>query len=369
MKADVVVIGLGAMGSAAAYQLARRGQQVVGIDADTPPHANGSHCGETRITRKAIGEGDVYVPIVLRSHELWREIEAASGATLLEITGGLWISSEKRQVEMHVADFFDKTVAAARRFGIAHEILDATAMRRRFPQFNVRDDEQGYFEPEAGLLRPEACIRAQLDLAVRNGAGLRLGERVRRISQSRGEVVIATDRDEYVAAHAVVCAGAGAVELFPAEIAARLRVSRQLQYWFEATGFAESPVWIWELQERRNAIYGFPSRGGVIKVATESFAGEVSAREMYESLVAPHVAGVSARCVKTVPCLYTCTPDFHFLIDRHPAMDRVLLASPCSGHGFKHSAAIGESLAQWVVDGKPRLDLSAFSVSRAAIAA
>jgi len=369
VKADVVVVGLGAMGSATAYQLARRGQRVLGIDADTPPHANGSHCGETRITRKAIGEGDVYVPIVLRSYDLWREIEDASGESLLEITGGLWISSEKRQVEMHVADFFDKTVAAARRFGIDHEILDATSMRRRFPQFNVRDDEQGYFEPEAGLLRPEACIRTQLALAERAGAELRRGERVQHITQSGGEVAVLTDRGEYTAAHAVVCAGTGALELFPAEVAKRLRVSRQLQYWFEATGFAESPVWIWELQERRNAIYGFPSRGGVIKIATESFSGEIAPQQMYESLVAPHVAGVTSHCVKTVPCLYTCTPDFHFLIDRHPSMDRVLLASPCSGHGFKHSAAIGEALAEWVVDGRARLDLSAFSLSRAAIAA
>jgi sarcosine oxidase len=369
VNADVVVVGLGAMGSATAYQLAQRGQRVLGLDAGQPPHADGSHCGETRITRKAIGEGDVYVPIVLRSYELWREIEEATGESLLEITGGLWISSEKRQVEMHVADFFDKTLAAARRFGIAHEILDAAAMRRRFPQFNVRDDEQGYFEPEAGQLRPEGCIRAQLQLAVRAGATLRLGERVERISQSRGEVVVVTDRGEYTAGQAVICAGPGALELFPAQVAARLRVSRQLQYWFEATGLGESPVWIWELQERRNAIYGFPSHGGVVKVATESFSGDISPEQMFASLVAPHVAGVSARCVKTVPCLYTCTPDFHFLIDRHPSMNRVLLASPCSGHGFKHSAAIGEALAQWVVDGRPRLDLSTFSISRAAIAA
>src|SRR5204863_7308305 len=106
---------------------------------------HGSHCGESRITRKAIGEGDMYVPLVLRSHELWREIERATGERLLEVVGGLWISSAKRQAEVHVADFFAKTVAAARRFGIAHEVLDAAAIRRRFPAFRVRDDESGYY--------------------------------------------------------------------------------------------------------------------------------------------------------------------------------------------------------------------------------
>src|SRR5260221_2604048 len=186
MRYDAIVIGLGAMGSATAMQLAKHGAQVVGIDRYAPPHAHGSHCGETRITRKAIGEGDFYVPLVLRSYELWREIEAATGESLLEITGGLWISSPRRQVEIHVANFFAKTLAAARRFGIAHEVLDAAAIRRRFPQFNVHDDESGYFERDAGLLRPEACVRAQLALAAKHGADLRLDERVLGLTQSHG---------------------------------------------------------------------------------------------------------------------------------------------------------------------------------------
>jgi sarcosine oxidase len=364
MTHDAIVVGLGAAGSATAYQLAKRGVRVLGIDRDAPPHANGSHCGESRITRKAIGEGDAYVPLALRSYELWREIEQAAGESLLEMTGGLWISSARKQVEIHVADFFAKTVAAARRFGIAHEILDADAIRRRFPRFKVRDDESGYFEPEAGFLRPEACVRAQLELAMRQGARLQLNEPVERITQRHGEVVVATDRAEYTARQAVICAGAGAVDLLPPALAQRLTVTRQVQYWFECEGLEELPVWIWELQDRSHAIYGFPGRGGVVKVATESFTREISPDEMYRSLVAPSLAGVAARCVKTVPCLYTATPDFNFLIDRHPAMDRVIVASPCSGHGFKHSAAIGEALAQWVVDGRSALDLSAFSVPR-----
>jgi sarcosine oxidase len=361
---DAIVVGLGAMGSATLYQLAKRGRRVLGLDRHAPPHAHGSHCGETRITRKAIGEGEVYVPLVLRSYELWREIEEAAGESLLEITGGLWISSARRGSEVHVRNFFENTVAAARRYGIAHELLDAEAIRRRFPVFKVRDDEHGYYEPEAGFLRPEACVRAQLELAVRHGATVKLNEGAQAIRQAAGEVTVVSDRGEYSARQAVVCAGAGALELLPPEVSRHLEVLPQLQYWFEAKGHEELPVWIWELQDRKHGIYGFASKGGAAKIATESFTHEIPPEEMYASLVEPHVAGVGARCVKTVRCLYTITPDFQFLIDRHPTMDRVLIASPCSGHGFKHSAAIGECLAQWTVEGKSALDLSSFSLSR-----
>jgi len=361
---DVAVIGLGAMGSAAAWQLAKRGRRVIGLDRYEPPHAYGSHCGESRITRIAIGEGEQYVPLVARSHEIWRELEEETGETLLEIRGGLWISSAKRGSEVHVADFFNKTLAAARRFKTAHEVLDAEALRRRFPVFKVKDDEQGYYEPGAGLVRPEACVRTQLTLAARAGAQLHFGAPVHRISQRGSEVVIETDRGEHVAQQAVLAAGAGAVDLLPPEVTRLLTVTRQTQYWFEAKGHEELPVWIWELQERKHGLYGFPSRGGLVKVATEVFAGEITPQYMFESLVMPHIAGITSTSVKTVQCLYTQTPDFHFIIDRHPTMDRVLVASPCSGHGFKHSAAIGESLAQWVVEGRPALDLASFALRR-----
>jgi len=361
MDHDAIVIGLGAMGSATAWQLARRGARVLGIDRDAPPHTHGSHCGESRITRTAIGEGDMYVPLVRRSHEIWREVEAATGESLLHLTGGLWISSDRKQSEVHAADFFNQTVAVARRFAISHEILNATGIRARFPQFKVRDDERAYFEPEAGYLRPEACVAANLALAKRAGAALHTDEPVASIAQDGSAVVVKTAKGEYRAKQAIVSVGAGVLDLVP-QLRDRFTVTRQVQYWFRAEGFEKSPVWIWELQDRKNAIYGFPSHGGVAKIATESFTREIPPEEMYESLVAPFLRGVTGPCVKTVPCLYTATRDFRFLIDRHPAMDRVIVASPCSGHGFKPSAAIGESLAQWTLEGASRIDLGKFSL-------
>src|SRR6266566_9974628 len=171
-KYDVAVLGLGAMGSAAAFQLAKRGRKVLGIDQFTPPHRFGSSYGETRITRLAIGEGEHYTPLVMRSHELWREIEKETGADLLTITGGLVISSIARTGMLHVDQFFSNTVAAAEKYRIPHQILSAADIRTRFPQFHIRDDELGYYEPSAGFLRPEACITAQLQLAGKFGAAI-----------------------------------------------------------------------------------------------------------------------------------------------------------------------------------------------------
>jgi sarcosine oxidase len=171
-----VVLGLGAMGSAAVCQLAKRGHRVLGIDRFEPPHAYGSSHGDTRITRLAIGEGEHYTPLALRSHELWRELERETGESLLINCGELIISSAAKTSISHGERFFANTLAAARKHGIAHEILDAAAIRRRFPDFNVRDDEVGYFEREAGFLRPEACVHAQLALARQHGAKIRTGD-------------------------------------------------------------------------------------------------------------------------------------------------------------------------------------------------
>ena len=382
---DAIVVGLGAAGAAALYHLAERGARVLGIDRFAPPHDLGSSTGETRVTRLAIGEGDAYVPLAMRSHELWREIEARTGRSLLTVTGGLWISSARRQAETHVANFFDNTVAAARRFGIAHEILDPAAIRTRFPQFAVADNEVGYFEPGAGFVRPEACIAAQLELARAAGAQIQLGEPVEDIAEGDG-IRVRTSLGTYEAATAILAAGAWLPRFLPPTHAHLFSVTRQVHHWFETHGPIERfeppamPVFIWELQSRRNVIYGFPAidgpRGG-LKVATEQYTRTADPdatdrktvtaaeeREMYEQLIAPHLPGVGPGCVKSMACLYTATPDFHFVVDRHPAMPGVIVASPCSGHGFKHSAAIGEALAAIALGDTPRVELGPFSWQR-----
>ena len=354
------------MGSAAAWQAAKRGARVLGIDQYAPPHALGSSHGDTRITRLAIGEGERYTPLVLRANEIWREIERETGESLHVVTGGLVISSPARSATTHVAHFFENTIAAARRFGIAHEILDAARIRARFPQFAVRDNEVGYYEPGAGYLRPERCIAAQLTLARRAGATLHTGERVTALEDRGDHVHVATDRGTYEAKQAILAMGAWLPQFLGQAAAQRLAVTRQVLYWFEPLGdigeyeAPRFPIWIWELQETRHVIYGFPAidgKGGGVKLATEQFAltttpetveREVSAAEaqaMHRELVAPHLPGLGPRCVKAVACMYTSTADAQFWIDRDPARRNVLVVSACSGHGFKHSAAIGEEAA------------------------
>jgi sarcosine oxidase len=378
---DVVVLGLGAFGSATLYQLAKRGARVLGIDRFAPPHEFGSTHGETRITRLANGENALFTGFVRRSHDIWREIEAETGESLLTQCGGLVISGASK-ASVHVEGFFENTIANARANAVTHELLNASDIRARFPQFAVRDDERGYFEPEMGFVRPEACVRAQLDLARKLGGDIRTGERVTAIRPEPDGVEVVTDRGTYRADKAVVTLGAWLPELCP-RLAPLLKVYRQVLYWFAIDGDEAPfqpdrfPIFIWELPDSHDSIYGFPvvTRGGGLKVATEQFVQDsapdatlrhVSAVEIeaMERLVTPHLNGVSARCLKAVTCLYTATPDRQFIIDRLPDARRVIVASACSGHGFKHSPAIGETLAGMALEGRDADGLAPFRLRR-----
>ena len=384
---DAIVAGLGAVGAATARALAARGAAVLGIDRYAPPHALGSSHGDTRITRAAIGEGAQYTPLALRSHAIWREIEAATGEELFVACGLLVISSAARKATTHVPRFFENTVEAARRFGIAHEMLDAKAIRARFPEFAVADNEVGYFEPGAGFLRAEACVRAQLALAERAGAQLHRGERIEGFYEDGATVRVHTDRGDYCARKLVLAVGPWLPRFLEPEVGRHFTVSRQTLFWFELAAQVERftpprfPAWIWELQDTRNVIYGFPAidgAGGGAKVATEQYSftttaesvdravSQAECEEMHRALVATHLPHLGPRCVKAVSCLYTIAPDFHFVLDRHPRHANVVIASPCSGHGFKHAPAIGEALADMIQGNAPALDLSAFRLDRLA---
>lgn len=382
---DAIVVGLGAMGSATVYQLASRGAQVLGLEQFSSPHDQGSSHGDTRITRLGVGEGAHYSPLVMRSHELWRQMEAETGARLLTTNGGLIISSRGHTSFTHVADFFDNTLAAARQFRIAHELLDAAEIRRRFPPFAVRDHEIGYYEPSAGYLRPEECVRAQLTLAARHGAQIHAGERMVKFEATPQGVRVTTDKAHYDAARLVLAVGPWLAGVLGDRYARMFQVYRQVLFWFAAKETIAPflpdrfPVFIWALPENAKGIYGFPAIDGPdggIKIASEQYdvpttpqgvdrnVSPHESTEMFANYVAPHVAGVSGKCLKAVSCLYTVTRDAGFVIDRHPDFENVLMASPCSGHGFKHSAAIGEALSELVLDGKTHFDLSPFGLAR-----
>ncbi|MBN9333733.1 N-methyl-L-tryptophan oxidase [Devosia sp.] len=382
---DVAVLGLGAMGSATFYQLAKAGVDVVGIDRHSPPHNQGSTHGESRITRRAIGEGLQYVPLVMRSHEIWRELEAATGASLLHEVGCLVISRANDETERPGrTGFIQRTRQAAERYDIAHEILSAEQIRQRFPQFDVADEEIGYFEPGAGYVEPEHCVAAQLELGKSLGGTALTNTLVSRIEHTDDGVVLHTDQGVIASRRLVLSAGSGAPGLLGAPFSTFLSPTRQTMHWFTLRPelrehWANGPVFIWPHGESADDFfYGFPEIDGLgaIKIADEYYGDAINPDEIdrdvplsasedkFKRHVAPRLRGVSGQRHKAVTCLYTATPDSGFVIDFHPNDDKVLIVSPCSGHGFKHSAAIGEAAAQLITTGQSAIDLSAFRIDR-----
>jgi sarcosine oxidase len=377
---DAIVVGLGAMGSAVTFQLARRGLRVLGVDRFRPPHARGSTHGDTRITRIAIGEGAEHVPLVRRSHQLWREIERATGSRLLHQVGGLVIGDRDDA-------FLAKTRAAASQYGVAHENLSQRTLTARYPMFRVPAGTEAYFEPEAGLARPEAAVSAQLSLARRNGAQLRVGDTVRSWTASADGVAVVTDSERLHARELVLCAGAWITQLLP-EAATLFAVYPQLLHWFGIErgydALAQMPIFIWEMGGERNAFthlasgfYGFPAidgPAGGIKLATERYdatidpdahssaGGDEAAAELHRAYLTRCFPWVSAQPLRTVSCLYTNTRGSRFMIGPHPEHPRVTIVAACSGHGFKHSPAIGEAVAQTIVDGSSEIDLTPFAI-------
>lgn len=369
-RADVIVIGLGAVGSAAAYHLAKSGKRVIGFDRHAPPHSKGSSHGETRITRLAIGEGTEYTPLALRSHALWRELEQETGNSLLVNCGGLIIANDTDTTESHgVTGFLPRTFEAARKYGIAHERLDAAGIRSRFPQFNVEDHEYAYYEPSAGYLHVERCIETQLRLARdKYQAELHTNTPVKSFDQSSDGVVVMADSGEVYAANQVlISAGAWLPGLIGDPHRKLFMVTRQVMHWFEIRTHPERfsvptcPVFIWEQPRQRQPIYGFPPLGfdaaAGFKVATEgkqiTDPDAVDREEPQQAIddafrqhFGPYFPDLAPRSLKTAVCMYTEVARGRFVIDRLPGSDRVMFASACSGHGFKHSAALGEAIAQ-----------------------
>jgi sarcosine oxidase len=350
---------------------------VIALDRYAPPHDAGSSHGESRITRLAVGEGAEYVPLVRRSHELWREIEAQTGRALMRQTGGIVIGGPE-------SEFLERTREVAACHGIAHELLDGPELGRRFPMFAAGEAARAYYEPEAGYLRPEAAVAAQLGLAARAGARLRFGEPVLEWGASPEGVHVRTNDGAHQADQLVMCAGPWISQLFP-EGRGVFAVYQQVQFWFpiaaEPPALSEMPIFVWDFGGERTGFvhlrgfYGIPPLGSTsagVKVGTEQFehttepdglqhpAAPSEASAVRRQLIGARLPWLGPEPLRTVSCLYTSTRGCRFVIDRHPGHENVMIVSPCSGHGFKHSAAIGEAVAQQLAGESPRLDLRPF---------
>ncbi len=358
MRFDAIVLGLGAMGSAVAAHAAARGMRVLGLEQFGPAHDAGSSHGRTRIIRQAYFESPDYVPLLQRAYALWDELEARTGKTLRARTGGLFVGLPETPV---VAG----TLESARRWNLAHEVYDARELRRRFPMTMPRDDEIGIYEAVAGAVFPEPSVHAQLLVAAAEGAELRFGVRVEDWNAGdRGVSVTLAGGARIDAARLAICAGPWFGQL-AAELAIALRIERNVQFWFAPADAAAAraerlPIWCVERPGQR-MFYGFPDFGEGVKIAHHGSgvsadpdaldrtvrADEIAyARDALASFV-PSAAGPFLRAD---PCMYTLTPDEHFVIGPHPLHPRVVLAGGFSGHGFKFAPAVGELIASLLAE-------------------
>ena len=371
MPYDIILAGLGAVGSATAVHLSGRGLRVLGLDRYHPPHTMGSSHGGSRVIRETAFEHPRYVPLARRAYENWRRLEADTDTTLLHVTGVLYVGPENGAL-------LAGTLASARQHDIKHELLDAPALAGRYPGLGDLGRAIGVLEPGAGWLDPERAVAAALRYAATRGVELRFDEPVTGW-EATGELVrVTTSRGSYEANRLLLAAGAWMPEL--AGVAGRgLTVERQVQHWFApaAAAGAKLPAFIREVEEA--VFYALPPAArpdGAIKVAvhhdgtatTPETVGrdigseEIAATHHLLERYAPALAGAHRA---SAVCLYTNSADGQFVIDRHPTHRSVVVASPCSGFGFKFSSAVGEILAGLLQDDEvPGFDLTPFRVGR-----
>jgi sarcosine oxidase len=371
---NAIVIGLGAMGSATLYHLARRGWRVLGLEQFAPGHQRGSSHGDSRIIRETYFEHPLYVPLVRRAHELWRELEDRSGSSLMTITGGLMIGPPDGSV-------VPGTLRSAEEHDLPHDILASSEVGERFPAFHLDKDLIAVFDPRAGFLDPEACNRAHIKLARDIGAEARFSEPALDWIADGGGVRVTTSSDSYSADRLVIAAGSWDSALLP-DLVLPLTIERQAVFWLEPANGASQyelghfPIYAYEYRAG-SICYGFPRLPRGVK-SSVMHDGEIiqdpdrvkrtvdeSEVDPLRAALRPILPGLSEASVRESDvCLFTNTPDHDFIIDFHPFFPQVLISSPCSGHGFKFASAIGEIQADLLSKGETEFDLSPFRIDR-----
>jgi len=370
---DVIVIGVGAMGSSACFQLARRGVRVLGLEQFDIPHALGSSHGQSRMIRLAYYEHPDYVPLLKRAYQLWDELESISGQKLLYRTGGVYIGPIDGEV-------VGGSLHAAREHKLAHELLDHAELGRRFPQFTVPEPWVAVWEPEAGFLTPENVIAAYAEAALRGGAELHGREMVTSWEADAGGVTVRTTRDEYRADKLIFCGGPWTSKLV-ADLGVRLVVTRQVWGWVwpkKPEFFELGRLPVWAIDHLDGTLhYGFPLLKDVPgfkighhgpgretdpeRVARDPQAGD---EETFRPVLKNMIPAADGALLSMKVCTYTNSPDHHFIIDRHPIHERVTLACGFSGHGFKFASVVGEVLADLAMEGRTRLPAQFLGLGR-----
>jgi sarcosine oxidase len=372
---DVIVLGTGGIGSAALAVLARRGARVLGLDQFPPAHDRGSSHGQTRLIRQAYYEHPDYVPLVLRSYELWAELAERRGTRLFFETGLL-------QVGPADATVLPGVIASAERHHLAIESLEGAEITRRWPGLLAPAPLLGVYEPGAGYLLVEQCVRAHLEDATAAGAKLHTDEAVESFHAGPDEIVVETARNRYSAARLVITAGPWAARWL-SDLGIPLVVRRKPLFWFATSSpvyrtSSGCPAFLYETAS--GVFYGFPEiESGEIKLAEHSGGQPIDDpthvdRELHpedraplEAFIAEYLPDVTRRCTHHAVCMYTMSPDEHFIVDRHPADARIALAAGFSGHGFKFAPVLGEALADLALEGRTTLPIEFLSCRREAL--
>ena len=369
---DVVVIGLGVMGSAALHRLAVRGVRVLGIERYEPGHDRGSSHGATRIIRLGYFEHPSYVSLLRDVYPLWRELEAKIGRRLLHTTGIAEIGAPE-------SELVKGTLAAARQHALPHDVLDAAALMRRYPAFRVPGDFVGVVQPDGGFLEAEPALLGLVKLARAGGAAIRTNEAVHAIEPHPGGVRVVTGDEVVEASAVIVTAGARVKSLIP-DLPAPLRVTRQVLAWFEprdATMLSSDRFPVFMIESPHGFHYGFPMdphRG--VKLGKHHHLDETVDPDSCDRTVSPrderairvalenYIPAADGKLVGATTCLYTMAPDGDFIIDTLPGWPQVVIGSPCSGHGFKFAPLIGEILADLAMSGQTKRDIARFRLAR-----
>lgn len=370
---DVIVVGVGGMGSAAVYHLARRNVSVLGLEQFDIPHEFGSSHGISRIIRLAYSEGAFYVPLLVRAYELWRELEEQAGERLLIITGGLDAGPKDSETVTGVLE-----ACAVHR--LEHEVLNHRSLNERFPGYHLSKDMVGVFQLESGFLLPERCIVAHVQAAQKLGAEVHGRERVVHWEVKGGTVSVATEKRTYRARKLVVTAGPWAASVLPA-LAPVAVPQRQVLIWTQPLRhpehFALGAFPIFNLEAPEGRFYGFPVYSvpgfkiGKYYHRRQRINPDQMDRDCHpedERVLRKGIrkyfpdAGGPTMAMKT--CIFTNTPDTHFILDLHPAHPQVSIAAGFSGHGFKFCSVVGEIMAQLALDGKTAHDILPFALDR-----
>jgi sarcosine oxidase len=373
---DVIVVGLGGMGSAAVHRLAARGVRVLGVEKFGPAHDRGASHGGSRITRQSYFESPDYVPLLLRAYELYDALARDSGTDVITLTGGVMVGLPESLT-------VSGSRLSAERWGLEHEMLDAAELRRRFPTLSPEPDEVALYEAKAGFVRPEATVSAQLALATRAGAELHFDEPMTGWAPATGGGVrVETTAGSYSAGQLVITPGPWAPRLL-ADLGVPFTIERQVQYWFQPAGGVgpfrpeRHPIYIWE-DAGGNQIYGFPAIDGPDGGAKVAFFrhGVVTTPETIDREVHPdevrtmaertrrHLPDLPDTFLRAKTCLYSNTPDEHFVIARHPAHEAVTVACGFSGHGFKFVPVVGEIVADLATTGATAHPIDLFDPRR-----